>query len=104
MSNNILYNITSALEELERMHQLNYELLEQLNVIFGYLNANKVKVPDEEKLAGLLTKAMALLAEVQAGTPKTLQYQKISRRKVTDIGEFNGTDKEVTEPLNRCRR
>ena len=94
MSHEILGEIIDTLNELKRMHQLNYELLEQLNIVCGYLRENHIKLPNEEKFVNLLSRAMALLNEIQAITPKTFQYQKISRRKVTD----SGTDGEVTEP------
>jgi hypothetical protein len=77
------------------MHQLNYELLEQLNVIFGYFRENHIKLPDEEKLANLLSKAMTLLAEVQAKTPKTLQYLKPS----DDFLQYKKSDKDFTETV-----
>jgi hypothetical protein len=95
MSHSILAEIIDTLNELERMHQLNYELLEQLNVACGYLRENKLSLPNGEKFANLLSKAMALLAEIQAKAPKMLQYQKLADERKQHFR----TDGEVTEPL-----
>ena len=92
--NDVLLEIIDTLKELKRMHQLNYELLEQLNIACGFLRKNHISLPNEEKIVILLSKAMSLLAEIQAKTPIMLQYQKIGRRKVTDYR----ADGEVTEP------
>jgi hypothetical protein len=86
-----------SLTELKRLHQLNFELLEQLNVSCQYIVDNQIIVPNEEQLRSLLKKSLCLLNELQGEQPKTLQYS-ISRRKVTDSYGINGTDKEVTEP------
>jgi hypothetical protein len=77
----VITEITDTLQELQRLTQLNYELLEQLNVACGYLQelrAINIVLPNEEKFANLLSKAIALLAEIQAKSPKMLQYQKLS--------------------------
>lgn len=64
MSSDILSTVIRTLEELKRMHQLCYELLEQLNVSCGFLRQNNIRLPNEEKLASLLSKAMVLLEEI----------------------------------------
>jgi hypothetical protein len=87
--------IIETLKNLERMHQLNLELLEQLDVVFKWLIRNDIAIQNMDKLNSLLTKTQALLAEVYSSSPKTLQYQKINRRKVTDFKN----DGEVTEPF-----
>jgi hypothetical protein len=87
-----------TLIEIKRLHQLNFELLEQLNVSCQYIVDNKIEISNERHLRSLLNKSMALVNELDGDQPKILQYS-ISRRKVTDSEEFNGTDEEVTEPF-----
>jgi len=78
MSHDSLTEIIQSLEELKGMHQLNYELLEQIDIIFGYFRENNIRLPNEEKLVGLLSKALALLSEIRSSTPKTLLFHKLS--------------------------
>ena len=92
--NDFLSETIDVLQEMKRMHQLNLELLEQLDVTCGYLLDNGVQVPNEEHFLSLLTKAKALLSEIQAETPKTLQYQKLADKKK----HLRGTDGEVPVP------
>ena len=94
----MLTEIIDTLAELKRMHQLNFELLEQLDVTCGYLLDNKVQVPNEELFLSLLIKCRSLLNEIEAGKPKILQYSAI-RRKVTE----KKSDEEVTEPSGNGR-
>jgi cytoplasmic iron level regulating protein YaaA (DUF328/UPF0246 family) len=89
------------------MHQLNLELLEQLDVACGWILDNHITIPNSSLLASLLAKAKALLRELQSTEPKIMQYQKLSdkschsnRRKVTD---FRNDDKE-TEPARTLYR
>ena len=90
----MLTEISRTLDELERLHQLNFELLEQLNVVCGYLMTCHISVRDKERLASLLTKAMILLAEIQSETPKTLLYRKITDENL----QRKRTDEDFTEP------
>lgn len=78
-----LAKIIETLQELERVHQLNLELLEQLDVVFEWIIKNDMLVPNREKLSSLLIKIHALLEELYSSSPQILQYQAI-RRKVTD--------------------
>jgi len=86
--NDILTEIIDALAQLKRMHQLNLELLEQLDVICGWLLKNKIPIPDQDHFCSLLTKAQTLLKEIYSDSPAFLQHQK---RKPTD---------KFTEPVN----
>ena len=79
------------------MHQLNYELLEELNATAQWILDNKIDTPNQNQLRSLLGKSLILITEIQADEPKTLQYS-ISRRKVTDYRKENGTDEEVPVP------
>jgi len=88
-----LTEIIETLQEVERLHQLNLELLEQLNVISGWLIENDIPIPNPHVLYSLLAKAKALLSEIQSDEPKILQFSAI-RRKVTD----SKSDGEVPEP------
>jgi hypothetical protein len=78
-----LTQIIETLQELERMHQLNLEMLEQLDVIFRWIIDNDVPIPNSDKLVSLLTKSQSLMKELYFSSPKTLQYRTVSRRKVT---------------------
>jgi hypothetical protein len=91
----ISQEVIETLQELKRMHQLNYELLEQLSVTCKWMIENNIESSNISSLCSLLTKADSLLAEIKADTPKTLVYQKLSRRKVTPFK----TDEEVPEPF-----
>lgn len=88
-----LTEIIDALSELKRMHQLNLELLEQLDVTCEWLLQNRVHPPNEEQFYHLLNKTRTLFEEIRADKPKILQYSAI-RRKVTE----EKSDGEVTEP------
>lgn len=91
-----LSTIIQNLQELQRMHQLNLELLEQLGVFFQWVLDNKMTIPDRDKFDSLLHRTQALMNELySSNTPKTLQYSSI-RRKVTD----RKSDDKVTEPAS----
>jgi hypothetical protein len=89
-----LHEVIETLQELERMHQLNYELLEQLSVTCRWMTENKIQSPNILTLCSLLSRVDSLLAEMKANSPKTIIYQKLSDgRKHSE--ESNG---EVTVP------
>jgi hypothetical protein len=90
-----LSTIIQNLQELERTQQLNFELLEELGILLEYMNANNFPIPDREKFNSLLAKTHALMNELYFSSPKTLQYRKVSRRKVTDFK----TDEDVPVPI-----
>jgi hypothetical protein len=69
--------VIDTLIELKRLHQLNLELLEQLDVTCSWLLDNGIKLPNENKFHSLLIKARALLIEIQTATPK-FSYQKLA--------------------------
>ncbi|MCJ7632723.1 hypothetical protein MUP77_10085, partial [Candidatus Bathyarchaeota archaeon] len=56
---------------------------------------HKVPIPDAEKICSLLNKAKALANEIQAETPKILQYRMLS----DESKQPHKSDGEVTEPL-----
>lgn len=89
-----LNTIIETLQELERMHQLNLELLEQLDVIFVWILENDVSIPNKDKFDALLNKMSSLMTELYFSTPKSLQYRKLADGKK----HLNGTDGEVPEP------
>ncbi|HEX9262595.1 MAG TPA: hypothetical protein VF893_08730 [Candidatus Bathyarchaeia archaeon] len=89
-----LSRIVTTLQELERMHQLNLEMLEQLDVIFKCIIESDIPIPNSEKIISLLSRNQALLQELYSGSPAILTYQKLSRRKVTPFR----TDEDVPEP------
>lgn len=90
-----IQEIIDTLIELKRMHQLNFELLEQLNVTCQWIIANNFPIPDKEHMSSLLNKSFTLLNEIQASTPKTLQYQKLTDEKKQHFR----TDEEEPVPL-----
>jgi hypothetical protein len=90
----MLQEVGETLIELKRVHKLNMELLEQLNVACNYLLSNNVHVPNESTFASLLKKAWALMDEIRADEVRGIQYT-VNRRKVTDFK----TDEEVPAPF-----
>ena len=86
MSINLLGEIIETLKELKRMHQLNFELLDQLNVACDCLLENHIDLPNKERLASLLSKGTTLLEEINAKLPSDGFLQ---RRK---------SDKDFTAP------
>jgi hypothetical protein len=87
--------IIDNLTELKRMYQLNLELLEQLAVTCDWLHKSGVHLPNESVFFSLLNKTTTLLDEIQADTPKTLQYKKLTDKKKHPIR----TDEDVPEPV-----
>ena len=92
MSN--LSEIIGTLRELERLHQLNLELLEQLNVICDWLVEHDIPIPNPQSLYSLLSKAKSILNEIENSEPRILHFQAI-RRKVTE----EKSDDKVPVPL-----
>lgn len=80
MSDPIQEAITT-LSELKRLHQLNFELLEELNITCQWLIGSNFDIPNKEHLKSLLGKSLSLLNEVNSNTPQLLQYQKIADEK-----------------------
>jgi hypothetical protein len=56
-----LHDLDEILQEAKRVHQLNIELLEQLDISCGWLLDNHVQVPNTSTFCSLLTKAKAIL-------------------------------------------
>jgi hypothetical protein len=98
MSVNPIDTLIETFSELKRLHELNAELLDELCVAVDWVFEHEPQVPNAETLHSLLQKSRTLISEIQADEPKMLQY-KMSRRKVTDYRERNGTDEEVPEPF-----
>lgn len=94
MPNDILPEIINTLTELRRMHQLNFELLEQLSISCGWLIEHRVSIPNANTLASLLSKAMVLLTEIQGKDPKIIQYQELS----DEFLQRKKSDGDLTEP------
>jgi hypothetical protein len=92
---NAIQETIDALSELKRLHQLNFELLEQLNVACQWIIDSHLCIPNEEKMRSLIGKSLILLNEIQADEPKVLQYQKLADEKKQP---FTTADKE-TEPF-----
>jgi hypothetical protein len=86
--------IIKTLQELERLHQLNLELLEQLNVISGWLVEHDIPIPNPQILYSLLAKTKSLLTEIEGGEPKFLQYGKLS----DGFLQRKKSDKDFTAP------
>ena len=89
-----LSTIIGTLQELERMHQLNLELLEQLDVIFQWILENDVAIPNKDKFDILLSRMRSILKELYFSTPKSLIYRKLTDEKK----HLNGTDDKVPVP------
>lgn len=84
-----------ALTEIKHLHQLNFELLEQLNVSCQYIVDNNIEVPNEPHLRSLLSKSLSLIAELQGKEPKTLIYKKVANESL----HGDKTNGNFTEPL-----
>jgi hypothetical protein len=90
-----LPTIIQNLQELQLMHQLNLELLEQLGVFFEWILKNKAVIPDRKKFESLLHKTQALMKELYlSSTPRILQYRTLS----DESKQPQKSDGEVTEP------
>ena len=85
-------------QELQRLHQLNAELLEQLNVTCSYFVEAGIPFPNFDVLYSLFRRSKALLNEIQAGTPKMVQYKALQQTKSNRIYGDEETDGDVTEP------
>lgn len=90
--------IIEKYQELQRLHQLNLELLEQLNIACGYFVDSNILLPNLKILNSLFQKSQAILNEIQSEQPKILQYTG-SRRILTDPFQKNKTDGDLTEPF-----
>ena len=86
--------IIEKYQELQQLHQLNLELLEQLNIACGYFVDNNIPLPNLKTLYSLFQKAQSILNEIQADTPKILQYNKLS----DDWKHRDKSNGKVTEP------
>jgi hypothetical protein len=97
MKANLLSDIIQAtietLTELKRMYQLNYELLEQLNVACQWILDNQIHISNEEQIRSLLSKAVILLNELRADEPRIIQYQKLPNENL----QHRKPNKEFTE-------
>jgi hypothetical protein len=87
--------IIETLQELERIYQLNLEVLEQLNIICGWILKNDVAIPNKDKLDSMFLKTQALLKELYFSSPKTLHYRKLTDEKKQHFR----TDEDVPVPL-----
>ena len=74
-----LETIIQNLQELQRMHQLNLELIEYFGVWLEWIRKNDVPVPDKEKFYSFVSKTRALIHEIYSGlSSKTVIYRKLS--------------------------
>lgn len=95
---NVIQEVIDTLNELKRLHQLNFELLEQLNVVCKWILDNHICVPNEEKMRSLLGKSLTLLNEIRTDAPAVLllQYKKLADEKKQPFR----TDEEGTVPYD----
>jgi hypothetical protein len=79
----MLREIASRLEELDRLHRLNLELMEQLDIACKFILKNIDQIPNAEKLRSLLSKADTLLTEIYSNNTKypTIFYTKTNPTK-----------------------
>lgn len=91
-----IQEVIDTLNELKRLHQLNFELLEQLNVVCQGILDDHICVPNEEKMRSLLGKSLMLLNEIRTDAPAVLLLQ---YKKLTDEKKQHFTaDEEETAP------
>jgi hypothetical protein len=74
----MIREIATSLAQLDRLHQLNLELLEQLDVTCEWLLDSGFQIPNANKLKSLLSKANTLLTEIYDERPSTLLFSKPS--------------------------
>lgn len=90
----LLEEATTALNELQRMHKLNAELLENLSVtaqwLRNYAEKHNIPLPNISTYNSLVNKAEVLIEEISSN-------ELLSRRKVTTFR----TDEDVPAPLRR---
>lgn len=83
-----------TLTELKRLHQLNFELIEELNTASQWILDNNINVPNKERIRSLLGKSLALLKEIQSEPTTEILVVK----KLTDgFLQRNPNDKDFTE-------
>jgi hypothetical protein len=92
----MLSDTIETLQELQRMHQLNIELVETMTVACSFLLQNHVEIPNKNTFQSLLRKAWTLLDEIKADAPKIVQYRKLADEKK----QHPRTDEDVPEPRN----
>ena len=90
-----LTTVIETLQELQRMHQLNLELLEQLDIVFKWIVETDMPIPNREKLSSLLHKTETLIKELYLpNATKYLQYRMLS----DESKQPRKPDDKVTEP------
>ncbi len=92
----VIQEVVDTLNELKRLHQLNFELMEQLNVVCQWILDNHISIPDDGKMRSLLGKSLTLLTEIRTDVPNVLilRSQKLADEKKQHIE----TDEEGTAP------
>jgi len=98
MSRKALREAIDTYEELLRLHQLNLELLETLELsllwLKSYTDKYDIPIPKRHIITSLLTKTSNLLNEIGSKTPyKTLRETGIRR-----FFTARKSDKDFTEP------
>lgn len=85
-----LVEMKKALDEIIEMHQINLELLEQIDVVCKWILENKIEIPNREIMVSLLNRADTLLNEIYSSEDMGIRRN------------FTGTksDKDLTEPEN----
>ncbi len=104
MSVNAIDEIIDTFTELKRVHNLNIELLEQLDVACSWLLSQNSYLPNAEKLYALLAKTKAVLTEIQSDEPRTLQYKKITDETLHDPTNSHELDSTIVQRLKSCWR
>jgi hypothetical protein len=91
-----IQEVVDTLNELKRLHQLNFELMEQLNIVCQWILDNHISIPNEGKMRSLLGKSLTLLNEICTDAPNVLilRCQKLADEKKHP----NGTDEDVPVP------
>lgn len=88
----------STLGELIRMHELNLELLETLQVTMlwlrEYTKKQGIPLPNMTTFDSLVNKAQALLEELREDTPLFPKHRKLS----DEFSQKKASDEDFTEP------
>jgi hypothetical protein len=83
----MIREIADGLMQLDRMHQLNLELLEQLDITCRWLAENITEIPNIDKMRSLLAKTNTLLTEIYSKNPSD------------EFLQGDESDDKLTEPI-----
>ena len=91
-----LTELREVITEAQMMHQLNLELIEELDITCKWLLETRIEFPNREKFVSMLNKIDALLNEIYS-THKMQYYYKVES--ADEKKQHSRTDGDVPVPL-----